>query len=240
MPELDGCAVARALRADPATRAAHVHCLTGHTDPASRRDARAAGCETFLTKPVDAAALLQVVRADVSRAGADWLAGLTKAQAEDWLDWLAAHGYPPAHLSYREGQGFAVRCPGFRVSRDEHGNIRFVQKLNQVYGLGLRHAAQVFHLLGDELRLGVIALLAGGRETTANQLAQALGRSLSAVGSSLELLRLGRLVECRCQDRTHHYRLCSSLASDLLALACGDAGVPGAPRPGQARGPGVT
>jgi CheY-like chemotaxis protein len=129
MPELDGCAVARALRADPATHAAHVHCLTGHTDPASRRDARAAGCEGFLTKPVDAAALLQVVRADVSRAGADWLAGLTKAQAEDWLDWLEANGYPPAHLAYQEGQGFAVRCPGFRVSRDENGDIRFIKKL---------------------------------------------------------------------------------------------------------------
>jgi CheY-like chemotaxis protein len=129
MPELDGFAVARALRADPATRAAHVHCLTGRTDPASRQDASAAGCEAFLTKPVDAAALLQGVGADVSRAGAEWLAGLTKAQAEDWLDWLEANGYPPAHLSYQEGQGFAVRCPGYRVSRDENGDIRFIKKL---------------------------------------------------------------------------------------------------------------
>jgi CheY-like chemotaxis protein len=128
MPELDGCAVARALRADPATRAAHVHCLTGWTDSASREEASAAGCEQFLTKPVDPAALLEVVRADVSRAGEEWLTGLTKAQAEDWLDWFIAHGYPPAHLSYQEGQGFAVRCPGFRVSRDENGDIRFVQK----------------------------------------------------------------------------------------------------------------
>jgi CheY-like chemotaxis protein len=130
MPDLDGCAVARALRADPATRAAHVHCLTGRTDPASRREAGAAGCEQFLTKPVDAGALLQVVRADVSQARAEWLARLTKTQAEDWLDWLEAHGYPAAHLSYQEGQGFAVRCPGFLVSRDENGNIRFVQKPN--------------------------------------------------------------------------------------------------------------
>jgi hypothetical protein len=78
---------------------------------------------------VDAAALLQVVGADVSRAGVEWLAGLTKAQAEDWLDWLEAHGYPPAQLCYQEGQGFAVRCPGFRVSRDENGDIRFIKKL---------------------------------------------------------------------------------------------------------------
>jgi DNA-binding transcriptional ArsR family regulator len=90
----------------------------------------------------------------------------------------------------------------------------------------------VFHLLGDGLRLGVISLLAGGGEMTPSQLAQALGRSLSAVASALQLLRLGRLVECRRQDRAHHYRLCSPLASDLLALTCGDAGVPGPPRPG--------
>jgi DNA-binding transcriptional ArsR family regulator len=90
----------------------------------------------------------------------------------------------------------------------------------------------VFHLLSDELRLGVIALLAGGGEMTPSQLAQALGRSLSAVSSGLQLLRLGRLVECHRQGPAYNYRLCSPLASDLLALTCGDAGVPGAPRPG--------
>ena len=90
----------------------------------------------------------------------------------------------------------------------------------------------MFHLLSDELRLGVIALLAGGGEMTPSQLAQALGRSLSAVNSGLQLLRLGGLVECRRQDRAYNYRICSPLAGDLLALTCGEAGVRGAPRPG--------
>jgi DNA-binding transcriptional ArsR family regulator len=90
----------------------------------------------------------------------------------------------------------------------------------------------VFHLLGDELRLGVIALLAGGGDMTPSQLAQALGRSLSAVSSGLQLLRLGRLVEFHLRDRAYNYRICSPLAGDLLALTCGNAEVPGAPRPG--------
>src|SRR3954451_4671484 len=53
MPGLDGFAVARTLRSDPRTRAAHIHCLTGMTDSQSRSQASASGCELYLTKPVD-------------------------------------------------------------------------------------------------------------------------------------------------------------------------------------------
>ena len=115
MPELDGFAVARRLRADPRTRAAHIHCLSGSGEPASREQASRAGCEEFLAKPLDAAALLRVVRRDVDRAEPRWVSGLTKAEAEDLLDWLEANGYAPAELSLRE-DGFAVRCPGLRES----------------------------------------------------------------------------------------------------------------------------
>ena len=62
MPELDGFAVARRLRTDPRTAHAHVHCLTGRTDPASRRQAEEAGCELFLTKPVDARGVAEFFR----------------------------------------------------------------------------------------------------------------------------------------------------------------------------------
>ncbi len=113
MPELDGFAVARQLRADPQTRGARIHCLTGRTDPGSRRRAVAAGCELFLPKPVESAALLRAVRDAVAPPGTGWITGLARAQAEDLLDWLAANGYPPAELSCPDGVGFAVRCPGF-------------------------------------------------------------------------------------------------------------------------------
>jgi CheY-like chemotaxis protein len=119
MPKLDGFAVARQLRADPHTRQAHIHCLTGRTDPDSRRRALAVGCELFLPKPVDPAAVLQAVRGPIDPSTTGWVTGLTHAEAEDLLDWLEANGYPPAKLSFTEGMGFAVRCPGLeRAGRD--------------------------------------------------------------------------------------------------------------------------
>jgi two-component system, cell cycle response regulator DivK len=100
MPGLDGFAVARRLRADPRTAQAHVHCLTGRADPASRRQAEAAGCELYLTKPVDPTV--------VAAAVGGWT-GLTYAAAAQLLDWLETHGYAPAAVSYEEGGSFAIR-----------------------------------------------------------------------------------------------------------------------------------
>jgi CheY-like chemotaxis protein len=102
MPGLDGLTVARRLRMHPRTAHAHVHCLTGRADPESRRQAEDAGCELFLTKPIDPTAVVAAVRG--------WT-GLTRAAAEELLDWLEAHGYVPAAVTYEEGVGFAVRLP---------------------------------------------------------------------------------------------------------------------------------
>jgi DNA-binding response OmpR family regulator len=120
MPELDGFTVARQLRADPRTRGAAIHCLTGLTDEASRAEAQRAGCELFLTKPIDATTFLEVVRQQVRRT-AEWARGLTKAEAEELLDWLEAHGV--AGELALEAPGFAVRCPGFRAGRDASGRV---------------------------------------------------------------------------------------------------------------------
>lgn len=126
MPELDGFSVAHQLRRDPRTRGIHIHCLTGSHDRAARERARQAGCELFLTKPVDAAALLRLVRRQVDmNRPEEWVEGLSRDQAEDILDWLEANGYPPGELDVRE-EAFAVRCAGFRAYRDEDGGIRFV------------------------------------------------------------------------------------------------------------------
>jgi CheY-like chemotaxis protein len=65
MPGLDGFSAAQQLRADPRTRAARIHCLTGLDFPAARVAARQAGCEGFLTKPVDSDGLLDVVRTEL-------------------------------------------------------------------------------------------------------------------------------------------------------------------------------
>src|SRR4051812_31054755 len=61
MPEMDGFAGARHLRADPRTRHPRTHCLTGSKDPGAQEQAQQAGCEMFLPKPVDPGALLNLV-----------------------------------------------------------------------------------------------------------------------------------------------------------------------------------
>jgi CheY-like chemotaxis protein len=108
MPGLDGFAVARQLRADPRTRAAHIHCLTGRADPATRLRARRAGCEEFLLKPVDPAALLRVVGRPAADAAMRAVPGLTKGEAEDLLDWLEANGVARREV-VREAEAYTVR-----------------------------------------------------------------------------------------------------------------------------------
>jgi CheY-like chemotaxis protein len=125
MPELDGFSVARRLRSDPRTQDISIHCLTGCTDEAAREQAAKAGCDLFLTKPVDAAALLQVVHHDL-RGPAEWVRGLTKTEAEELLDWLAAHG-AAGEVDYEAGEGFAVHCPGFRVEKDASGRVQLLR-----------------------------------------------------------------------------------------------------------------
>jgi CheY-like chemotaxis protein len=119
MPELDGFTVARRLRADPRTRDAAIHCLTGLTDETVREEAHAAGCERFLAKPVDAADLLEAVRPQPS-AAEEWVGGLTMTQAEELLDWLEAHG-AAGELNYEEGKGFAVRRTEVRAGEGASG-----------------------------------------------------------------------------------------------------------------------
>jgi CheY-like chemotaxis protein len=61
MPEQDGFAAARQIRTDPGTQGVHVYMLTARTDSAARRKADRAGCEVFLTKPIDPTEFLDVV-----------------------------------------------------------------------------------------------------------------------------------------------------------------------------------
>jgi DNA-binding response OmpR family regulator len=56
-------------------------------------------------RPVD---LTTVVNGLLSRRET-CVSALTKAQAEDLLDWLDNNGYPPAAIRYVEGSGYEVR-----------------------------------------------------------------------------------------------------------------------------------
>jgi CheY-like chemotaxis protein len=61
LPEMDGYAVARALRADPRTRTMRLVALTGYGSARDRDDALAAGFDLHLTKPISLDQLLAVL-----------------------------------------------------------------------------------------------------------------------------------------------------------------------------------
>jgi two-component system, cell cycle response regulator DivK len=61
LPDMDGLAVARALRAEDATRRIPIIALTASVMPDSRAVALAAGCDEFLAKPVEPSVVLASV-----------------------------------------------------------------------------------------------------------------------------------------------------------------------------------
>jgi len=110
LPEMDGFAVARTLRADPRTSTTHIHCLTGLTDPSSRQQAAASGVEEYLTKPVDPDLLLAVVRPP-AQSKKCVRAGLTLIEAEQLLDWLEQHGCKAEAVVGAGGVTVCCACP---------------------------------------------------------------------------------------------------------------------------------
>ena len=62
MPVLDGYAVVKALRADPATRMLPIVAVTGLNTPADHDAIRQAGCSAFIAKPIQPDHLVAVVR----------------------------------------------------------------------------------------------------------------------------------------------------------------------------------
>jgi CheY-like chemotaxis protein len=62
MPEVDGCELARMLRADPTTRPSALVAISAMADPETRDRALRAGCDEFITKPVPPLQLVRVVQ----------------------------------------------------------------------------------------------------------------------------------------------------------------------------------
>jgi excisionase family DNA binding protein len=63
MPNIDGFQVCRTLKGDPDTAPIHILAVSGHPTEENIREARAAGADAFLAKPLDRQALLNHIDA---------------------------------------------------------------------------------------------------------------------------------------------------------------------------------
>lgn len=68
LPGIDGLELTRRLKADPATKDITIVALTAYAMKGDEEKARAAGCDGYITKPIDAITLPQQVAEHVARA----------------------------------------------------------------------------------------------------------------------------------------------------------------------------
>ena len=71
MPEMDGWDAAKQLKADERTRKIPVLALTAHTLPGDRKRAMEAGCNGYISKPINVASFEKLVATLVRQARAD-------------------------------------------------------------------------------------------------------------------------------------------------------------------------
>jgi two-component system, cell cycle response regulator DivK len=67
LPGIDGLELTRRLKADPATRDIMIVALTAYAMKGDEEKARAAGCDGYLTKPIDTAVFSNVLAGYVCR-----------------------------------------------------------------------------------------------------------------------------------------------------------------------------
>jgi two-component system, cell cycle response regulator DivK len=70
LPVVDGLEVMRRLRKDPATRALRLVAFTAHAIESKAEEARAAGCDGFITKPVAPDAMVKEIERQLQQARA--------------------------------------------------------------------------------------------------------------------------------------------------------------------------
>jgi two-component system, cell cycle response regulator DivK len=68
LPGIDGFALTRTLKADPATKAIVIIAVTAYAMKGDEERASAAGCDGYMTKPIDTRTFLATVAAHLARA----------------------------------------------------------------------------------------------------------------------------------------------------------------------------
>lgn len=68
LPGIDGLELTRRLKSDPATRTIPVIAVTAYAMKGDHEKALAAGCDDYVTKPIDTRALPAVIARQVARA----------------------------------------------------------------------------------------------------------------------------------------------------------------------------
>jgi len=68
LPGIDGLELTRRLKADPATRAIPIVAVTAYAMKGDHEKALSAGCDDYVTKPIDTRALPDVISRHVARA----------------------------------------------------------------------------------------------------------------------------------------------------------------------------
>jgi CheY-like chemotaxis protein len=68
LPGIDGLELTRRLKAEPATRSVAVIALTAYAMKGDREKAFAAGCDDYMTKPIDASVLRDIIARHVGGA----------------------------------------------------------------------------------------------------------------------------------------------------------------------------
>lgn len=69
LPEIDGWTVARTLRQHPEFRSTLIVALTAHAMPGDREKTLDAGCDEFMTKPIDVPGFLPAITKILERKG---------------------------------------------------------------------------------------------------------------------------------------------------------------------------
>jgi CheY-like chemotaxis protein len=67
LPDVDGLELTRQLKGDPATRDIRIVAVTAFAMKGDREKARAAGCDDYVTKPIDTRTLPEVIARHAAR-----------------------------------------------------------------------------------------------------------------------------------------------------------------------------